>query len=908
MCSLRHRAGGGFCLITALIAVGLLLEPFAYAQFPGGGGFGGGPSIPSPGPSRPSPGPSRPSYPSGGGGYNRPSRPSPYSRRPTSPQPNRNQPSPYAPSGNNRPNNFNFGAGRPTTPSSPYQPTFNQRSDPSSIRFNRVYTAPQVPTSQPWQNAQSQMRQGNYDAGRQLIDAQLRANRSLENMMGAVHMLESTNAPQSMMQTYRNDALAMARQQMQQDANQPLPWVTVAKFSLEDNNDAEFRRATNELYERFPQDKHAQYFHGVAAIKDGDWEEAERSLRKAQELGMPEESINELLLLAINKQRWIWEFVWIAGIVVAVWALGLLLIYVVGKMLSNAVLRSLKRRGMEAAAGQHRLRSLYRMVINIAGIYYYISLPIVMLLAITIPASIAYALLMLPDLSLVLIGIVAIMGLGGLLTALSGLRACFVRWNMHDLPGRIISREEAPQLWSLTEEVAAKVGTRSVDEIRLLPGTELAVTELGSYLQRLRDKGKRVLFLGAATLNEFRVQSLRSVLAHEYGHFLHRDTAGGDIALRVQAAMGNFADAIMARGKIHWWDIAVHFLRMYHYLFRRLSFGASRLQEVLADRVAVLAYGPSAMREGLEHVIRRSLMFDQSANKALTQCLRGQPVAISSFTANSPGDIDDWQEVEDAFSEIFHRPSTMDDTHPSPAERCQLADQLDAEDPPKDDAVAWDLFANKHETLAAVRKDFDNALAEEARFLRMATEAQLQWVSQYVREMRTPEGYLQRAQMYMDLGKFDKAIADLDKVSGPPLGTQALIGKALIHRAREDWASEAIAIGQLLDGNHSDLPAFDLNYRLGRCHLNLKDAASAIDNFSAALNDKSDSVNALVSRGQAHLLAGNFELADDDFNAALEQSPHCEEALRGQVAAQQGETDQQSDAASEKADAGIVFE
>ena len=166
--------------------------------------------------------------------------------------------------------------------------------------------------------------------------------------------------------------------------------------------------------------------------------------------------------------------------------------------------------------------------------------------------------------------------------------------------------------------------------------------------------------------------------------------------------------------------------------------------------------------------------------------------------------------------------------------------------------------------------------------------------------------------MYMDLGKFDKALADLEKVSGPPLGTQALIGKALIHRAKEDWAKEATVIRQLLDGNHGELPAFDLNYRLGRCHLNLKDAASAIDSFSEALNEKNDSVNALVSRGQAHLLAGNFQLADDDFNAALVQSPQCQAAQRGQVAARQGEKMKEPADAAEgvdvEVDTGITFE
>lgn len=54
-------------------------------------------------------------------------------------------------------------------------------------------------------------------------------------------------------------------------------------------------------------------------------------------------------------------------------------------------------------------------------------------------------------------------------------------------------------------------------------------------------------------------------------------------------------------------------LRVYHFLFRRISHGATRLQEVLADRVAVRNYGAAAFEEGLGHVVRRQVEFDDIA-------------------------------------------------------------------------------------------------------------------------------------------------------------------------------------------------------------------------------------------------------------------------------------------------------
>jgi hypothetical protein len=73
------------------------------------------------------------------------------------------------------------------------------------------------------------------------------------------------------------------------------------------------------------------------------------------------------------------------------------------------------------------------------------------------------------------------------------------------------------------------------------------------------------------------------VLAHEYGHLAHSDTAGGDVALRVNLDMMKFAFAMARARHAVWWNIGFQFLRLYHVLFRRISYGATWLQEVLAS-------------------------------------------------------------------------------------------------------------------------------------------------------------------------------------------------------------------------------------------------------------------------------------------------------------------------------------
>src|SRR5205807_888086 len=132
-----------------------------------------------------------------------------------------------------------------------------------------------------------------------------------------------------------------------------------------------------------------------------------------------------------------------------------------------------------------------------------------------------------------------------------------------------------------------------------------------------------------------RVEAFRAVLAHEYGHFLHRDTAGGDVALRVDATMREFAAAMARRGQLAWWNIGWQFVRLYHLIFRRITHGASRLQEINADRVAARRRGKPALGEGRRHVIRRDLVQNSGAGRSAS---RREQIAGASAWSPTPGE------------------------------------------------------------------------------------------------------------------------------------------------------------------------------------------------------------------------------------------------------------------------------
>ena len=397
---------------------------------------------------------------------------------------------------------------------------------------------------------------------------------------------------------------------------------------------------------------------------------------------------------------------------VVAWLVGLALLFMLGKLFSNFTLRSIEESDPNGAtsAKEISLRSRYKRLINVAGVYYYVSLPVVIFLVLAVAGSILYVFFMIGRIPIKLALIVVI---GAVVTIYKMIRSLFVKIESED-PGRALKPEEAPGLWALTREVAQAVGTRPIDEIRVTPGCELAVYEKGGFREKLQDRAKRILILGVGALNGMRQNAFRAVLAHEYGHFSHRDTAGGDVALRVDRDMMKFAYAMALAGQAVWWNIAFQFLRVYHFIFRRITHGATRLQEVLADRVAVRNYGAGSFEEGLRHVIRREVEFNRVASKEIQDATEARRDLKNLYHLQVSPETFDQQMIETEINDIITRPTTEDDTHPSPIDRFRLAQRIACDNPPSSNAMVWDLFASRESLTAEMSKLIDDRVKEAA--------------------------------------------------------------------------------------------------------------------------------------------------------------------------------------------------
>ena len=77
-----------------------------------------------------------------------------------------------------------------------------------------------------------------------------------------------------------------------------------------------------------------------------------------------------------------WRYIRIAVYTLMAWAVGLIVLFIAGRILSAATLRSVDTTDPHdvASPSERRLRRVYRALIQTAGVYYYVSLPFVVTL------------------------------------------------------------------------------------------------------------------------------------------------------------------------------------------------------------------------------------------------------------------------------------------------------------------------------------------------------------------------------------------------------------------------------------------------------------------------------------------------------------------------------------------------
>lgn len=457
------------------------------------------------------------------------------------------------------------------------------------------------------------------------------------------------------------------------------------------------RRCVGRLEVALPDEVATHYYGWVLAMWDGDFAAAEASLDRARHLGLSEEAYAGMKEATADARPWHSTLFPVAWKVLVVWAAGLLILFLLGLTLSRVTLKA-AREPPSAQTGESvgltkGLRSAYQGVLLLSCVYYYISVPIVLGIVVLAGGGVIYAFFAVGH---VPIKLVAIVGLVMLVTLWAGLKSFFVRGG-DEAPGDLLELEKHPRLRRVLDEVASQIDTRPVDNVYMTPGTDLAVTERGGLLKQLRGTSERCLILGAGVLDGMKTLPFKAILAHEYGHFSNRDTAGGGFALAVRRSLWTMAYGLAEGGAAEWYNPAWLFVNGFNLIFLRISQGASRLQEVLADRWAAFAYGAKAFEQGLRHVVQRSIAFDAHASSTLQEVVDGKKSLTNLYT-HKPSRKPTASEIVDATEKALNEKGSPYDSHPPPAERFALVHALGHEhgrEPAGANDEAWDLFEDR---------------------------------------------------------------------------------------------------------------------------------------------------------------------------------------------------------------------
>jgi heat shock protein HtpX len=166
-------------------------------------------------------------------------------------------------------------------------------------------------------------------------------------------------------------------------------------------------------------------------------------------------------------------------------------------------------------------------------------------------------------------------------------------------PGPPLTSSEAPQLFEVLSEVAAKTGQAMPADVYLVNDVNAFVAQRGGVMGI---GSKRVMGIGLPLLQSLTVQELKAVLAHEFGHYHSGDVSIGPWIYKtrgaIQRTIQQLGDGYLG-----------HIFIAYGKLFLRITHAISRRQEFIADEVAGTAAGAAVMASALRKVHGAAVAF-----------------------------------------------------------------------------------------------------------------------------------------------------------------------------------------------------------------------------------------------------------------------------------------------------------
>lgn len=536
---------------------------------------------------------------------------------------------------------------------------------------------------------------GNRTRALELCNAALAQGETPENLSALAAALvtpgDSRPSPADI-----EEATALVGEATQLDPDAAHAWTVLCMIGAASEDIGRLGACSANLMRLEPDSPTGFYFAVLVAGERGAWSAAREHLERARALGLPDD-MYQPLDDAISEHEPLWPTILkLCLLVIAIWVGAMLLLFVVGAVLSRLTMKSAEEMAAaDAGAPVHAagasLRRIYKAVLRLSCVFYYLSLPALALLILATGGGIIYAFWAagtIPVKLVLIIGILVVVTLGAI-----G-KGIFVR-GRDDEPGEKLDLTAHPKMREVLDEVAGKIQTRPVDSVYLTPGTDIAVFERGALLAQMRGHSERCLILGVGVIEGMPLAAFKAILAHEYGHFSNRDTADGGFALAVRRSLITMGVSLAEGGSAAWYNPAWLFFRGFYAVFQRISQGASRLQEIMADRWAVLSYGARNFETGLRHAIERTVAFDSHVDRTLKEVIEQRYPLPNLYGYRPASELEPGVLAADVEAAIHREPSQYD-SHPRPADRFRWAHAMGAPEPAAETtANVWSLFEDR---------------------------------------------------------------------------------------------------------------------------------------------------------------------------------------------------------------------
>jgi Zn-dependent protease with chaperone function len=314
--------------------------------------------------------------------------------------------------------------------------------------------------------------------------------------------------------------------------------------------------------------------------------------------------------------------------------------------------------------------TFYALALVAGLLLFYVAIPFLVVGLVAATGGLLYLIFMLPRIPVKLIVLVVVFGLGG---AWAVLKSVFARPSTGSF-GLPKTAEECPRLYEALAEVANRVDTQPVHEIYLAPGSSIGVHQEGRGPFGICGVKRRVLTLGLSTLHFLTIGELKSILAHEYAHFSHRDTFYNrfifQVALSITQALQGMG---AAGGKLNYINPFFWFLYLYYKCYNLLSAGFSRSREFLADRMAATLYGSDVFTSALTKVSTDGALFEMTMYDNIAKLLGENKAFVNMYTAfrSFRDEQVPAQEREELYKKLLDEKGSLFASHPTFGERIE---------------------------------------------------------------------------------------------------------------------------------------------------------------------------------------------------------------------------------------------